>query len=213
MNNDNNITGINVNEVRKVIEELYNKGVNHIAKKMGEKSIKYFGELKYTWCSNKAIDFYNNHAEALVNTINNISEEIIKLCKKIENSHNIYAKVNNSELITVQTDKYVLLSLPTFIDNLNGISGMNIEKVKEYTKEFRIMMTVLIDQIYTLPYKIGLFDPNYEQAKAYKHTLYVMQEKIEKEVHDILSAIDEAIQNETNEVRLTKEYAESVLGN
>lgn len=212
MNNEE-FTGIITEGIRKSVEGIYGIGINQIVKGMSEASKNFFFELKYTWCSPKAVEFYNEHADELVNTINYISDEIIKMCKKIEDAHNIMSSANNSDPVIVDTPNYHLLSLPKLLDNLNGIVGMNIKEVKNKTTIYEGLMKIAISKLEDLPYRIDFFDPGRNLALTYRHMIDDMKEKITTQIDEILKIIVNAEETETDQVILSKEYAQSVLPN
>lgn len=212
MNNEGFI-GIITDDVKKTVERIYELGINTIVKGMSKEAIDFFTDLKYTWCSPKAIKFYSEHAAPLVNTINYISDEIINICKKVEEAHNIMSTSNDSDLVIVDMPNYKLLSLPQLLDNLNEIRGMNVTKVKNRTRQFKELMKISIGKLEDLPIRISLFDPGRDLAITYRHMLDEMKEKATTEIDAIVEKITKDAETEVDQVILTKEYAESVLSN
>lgn len=206
-------TGTRTEAIKKSIEDLYNLGVNHIIKQMSTASIEYFSALRYLWCSNNAVEFYNKYATPLVDAINNGATDIINICKKIEEAHNFYAEANGSELVSVETKPYKLLGLPSFYDNLNGVVGMNIEKVHSQTLQYKLYMNTLLSQLDDLPIKIDFFDPGQNQQLAYQRMLNTIKENIQTQFTGIIDDITNAEQTETNNIKLSQEYAIEALNN
>lgn len=206
-------TGTHTQRVKQSIEELYNKGVEHIMKSMGKVSIDYFSTIRYLWCSENAVAFYNKYADPLVEAINNGVTDIITICKKVEDAHNIYANVNGSQLVSVETHPYRLLGLPNFYDNLNGVKGMNVNEVKYQTNMFKLFMNSLLSQLDDLPITIDIFDPNKDQLLTYRNMLNTVIERIRTQFDNIVTDIELAESTEADQIQLTKEYAIEVLNN
>lgn len=229
MENDG-FTGFNPELAKKNIQD-YNEEVLNLIIALRQGFGYLFSELKYKWCSPKAVHFANEFIPKICQCDIDITTANYNIMLNAKEAYNLMARANGSGLIVLDEDivssdahpiesnvngreeflaSYGILPLEPS-HPINGGVGMNIQLVKSVIHEFELKMVNALDSLRSLPTEIALFDAENAQQYAYKSTINRFVDRYEHLFGEILDAIKNDIELEQDNILLAKKQATESL--
>ena len=181
-----------------------------------------FMNLHDLWCSEKAIEFYNNNAQKtmdldneFINVINTITSKAIEAYNDIARSNDFMEFSDAMVPTNLDTDKKFDAEscFPAFnsFDPNSGVVGMNVKEVESELSDYVDSMNKVVLSLDDVPTEIALLDPDGSLQNAYRSLIKKMKDKIPERITAVKSEIQEAIKTEKDTTVLAKQQAAEIL--
>ena len=216
-----NFTGFNPAVAKNEITNFY-RMMNSIENDYYLGAYYLFMNLHDIWCSEKAIEFYNNNAQKTMDLDNEFINEINRITSKAIEAYNKIALSNDSitfndplvpSNLDVNKDYDAESCFPTLnsADPSSGIVGMNVKEVEGELNAYLSSMDKVVSSLDDVPTEIALFDPDGSLQEAYRSLIDKMKGKIPERISAVKSDIQDAIKTEQDTTILAKQQAAEIL--
>ena len=197
-------------------------------------NVKFFENVSKAWASQRAVDFYNKYSAQIKSIFDKIAlwersfdlkatRALAILAEANGMSAGGYAEhidylSNDNNVYNRSSSLFYHVSLGAgndyaieFHDNINGVTGMNVEQVEGFINEYIIAVKTILGVFGHIPMNISMFDPSGEIQGAYMAEI----QSIKKEWNDILNGlmhdIRMAMLEEKNTILLSAKQATQTM--
>lgn len=216
-----NFTGFNPAVAKNEITNFY-RMMNSIENDYYLGAYYLFMNLRDIWCSEKAIEFYNNNAQKTMDLDNDFINEINTITSKAIEAYNEIALSNDTMAfndpfvpsnLDVNRDYEAESCFPILnaSDPNSGIVGMNVKEVESELKTYMSSMNKVVSSLDDVPTEIALFDPDGSLQEAYRSLIDKMKGKIPERITSVKNEIQAAINTEQDTTILSKQQATEIL--
>lgn len=216
-----NFTGFNPAVAKNEITNFY-RMMNSIENDYYLGAYYLFMNLRDIWCSEKAIEFYNNNAQKTMDLDNDFINEINTITSKAIEAYNKIALSNDTMAfndpfvpsnLDVNRDYEAESCFPILnaSDPNSGIVGMNVKEVESELKTYMSSMNKVVSSLDDVPTEIALFDPDGSLQEAYRSLIDKMKGKIPERITSVKNEIQAAINTEQDTTILSKQQATEIL--
>ena len=208
---EENATGLNPEEAYRNIHDFCNSALScYVSFSRAVKNL--YRELYYVWASPNAVEFNKYREQA-----NYVLGHILDMSHLIESNairnYNVMANANGAPMIGEDRldnlyydpsyrDDDITYGFGTLVDNQSGIVGMNILQTQDIVSSFDSNIEEVLSMFDALPDKIALFDTNDNLKEAFKSEVTKMKSEVSELVSSMDAEIKNAIETETNNLRL-----------
>lgn len=174
-----------------------------------------FDELYYIWASPKAVEFNGTFKTKIKNMIGSFEVAARIATQNAIRQYNMTARANGTSQIKDDTlgpldnndyqpdyNLYIEGICHDLVDNQSGVTGMNIDQIKNLLSLFGTKIANAEAVIDEIPSYIALFDTNNAQQQDFVMNVKNVKAKVEELNVEISKAITEAIETEINQLRL-----------
>lgn len=213
------ITGFNPVKAKEDIKNFYREMIN-IENNFYVGAYYLFNNLRDLWCSEKAIEFYDNNAQKTIDIDNEFINDINSITSRAIDAYNLIAKSNNALAFP---DTYITSSLDSvdydatdclpqlLSEDPTGIVGMNIKAVKEELNDYVSSMNDVVASLDEVPTNVAFYDPDGSLQEAYESLINKMKSEIPMRIDGVKNDINSAIETEVNTIDLAKTHAAEIM--
>ncbi len=206
-------TGLNVEEVTTNLENYKNE-VDALLGDFSTTFQTFNFELYSYWASPKA-EAFNAHLVKLAQAYNTTVNSLYEILFAAGLAASEMAKHNGTEFNnvynTLPKDK-LLTAYYSLKGEADGLQGMNIFRVNWAYDEFYEKISQINSRLENLPLGFGLYDPSGDIQRVYESLIKRTGEVVSEAINELITSIDEALQTETNDIRIGMEQAMGFLG-
>lgn len=206
-------TGINIDEVTTNLDNFKTE-IDSIINDFNTSFTTFNANLWNYWASPKAVEFNTK----LINIGNAYNETVINLYEILFAAGSAAAEMAksngatfNNQYTDLPKDK-LLTQCYGLVSEIDGVTGMNIFRVKWTTDDFKDQMANLVTKLNGLPTTFGLYDPEGLLQSSYTRLIGKTAQVVEAAINDSMAIINDALENETNEITLGMGIALVELG-
>lgn len=170
----------------------------------------FTSELKVSWGSNTAVHFSgncNNFLDSIISGVNDANQLISKVNSTVSHIASALGGIFNfSDRIVVPAAEPVV-----FDDNVGGIVGMKVSKVKKLRAEFLETTAKALKQLEDLPNSISVRNEDGTIDYMFSKLIYNTRETLRESVNSIVEAIDKGIEETTISLKEAVQTGTSIL--
>lgn len=216
--------GLDMRKVGQQLEEVKSVAFDAL-QQIKSASTEYLTGLRENWASPRAVEVTNDFrikiSDLLTNTKNVIDRQIDKSCDAA-NALN-HAMGNGGEQGSMDSVQFHISTDAAGVgadgsivglgcsESLNGVVGMNTEKVEELTATFRTNLDRGVTTLSTLQRTIGFYSPDGALVNAYSMNVEKIVDEFNELASNLYTNMQNCIETETNAVLTAKQAAEDTL--
>ena len=207
----NGFVGMNPEELKQRIEAVYQRGIDLIMNPLGEATVDFFSSIRYAWFSPKAVEFYDKHADRIVQSINDVVKTLHDYCLKAADAYNIMAFANGLPTFEANLYPAKILTLPKTEDNLNGEVGMDTISVQYVLDIFERKVRIKLNNFDKLPQYLPVYDANNAMQNAYRQAIANLKTRFTEEFEYLMNDIKYYIETAERNVNVSSRKAFEAL--
>lgn len=213
------MTGLNNSVARENIKNFYYNAAS-ASGNIRTTFEQLFEELKIVWASEKAVNFSKTYLERISKILNDFDNELSVIVHNATRAYNIVADAHGMNasipmlwfLDEPGVEQYDgLMFFPIFSENINGVTGMNINEVRNIISTYEPKLQVAVQEISAIPTAIALYDDENGQQVAFSNNINAMKTNFEMLIFEIFAVLKANLETETDTILLAKEKSTSTL--
>ena len=214
MDDGNGITGLNPGKAQSDIKAI-NEAIVALYNDLNSAALEFYGAVSKLWYSPNGMQFYNDTAptiSALASEISSFGTSTVSSCVSAFNS---IAAAHGTSRIGISAGPFAPVdTYGTMLDiGPGGEVGMEVDQVKTATAEFVSHMNKISSNLSGVPRSIAFFDTDGALVRSCSTRVDQLTGKVEGAAHSIITAVSNAIVEETMKVEQGAQTAgESLRG-
>lgn len=203
-------TGFNSGSARGNLNSFKNGMVSAITK-YNSACEELMATLSSSWSSPIAVQFssaYVPKMRDISSSLRTLGETVLSRASRAVSS---FARANGSYFSFDSSISVGTCNPDILKEDLNGVVGMDINKVEEAIYSFESKMTGFFSSLDSLPTGIALYDPDGAQRSAYVSLIGGKKSEIKDLVSNMKIALKKSIEQEEDKIKTAKNRAVDTL--